>query len=185
MKKYAVYTSETGDYYRIYADTPEALDGSGFEEIITEDMLPVVLDGKGGYFRFSPRDYNFVEIMETDAFPPLSLERMYKKNSPDFKLGWISPDGDTYSCGYTSHYKCAEMIVKKYYKSMAHPEMQLHRDGWLQVVDSWKSAIKSGGQYVHSEYSKLTQKQVDKLYELGLYDRPEVQELIKKCEQEW
>ena len=185
MKKYAVYKSDTGDYYYDYADTVEALEGSGFEEIITEDMLPVVFDGRGGYFRFNPRDYNFVELIETDKIPPLPLERMYNVNSPKFKLGWISPDGDTYSCGYTSHNRCAEMIVAKYYKAVPLPELKLHQYGWIQVIDSWKGARRQGGQYVHSEFSTLTRKQADKLYELGLYDRPEVQDLIKICEDEW
>ena len=45
MKKYAIYSAETGLYYYQYADTIELLEGTGFENIITEEQLPVVFDG--------------------------------------------------------------------------------------------------------------------------------------------
>ena len=38
MKKYAVFQTENGQYYYRYADTLEALEGSGFENIITEEQ---------------------------------------------------------------------------------------------------------------------------------------------------
>ena len=82
MGKFAVYSSETGLYCYKYADTVEALQGSGFENIITEDRLPVVFDGKGGYFAFDPKDHNFVEIIESDKEVPLPLEKMFYKNHP-------------------------------------------------------------------------------------------------------
>ena len=115
MKKYAVYGSPTGEYCYRYADTLDDLDGTGFEELITEEQLPVVFDGRGGYFRFREDDHSFRRIIESDKEYPLELEEMFKLNDPDFKLGWISPDGDTYSCAFTNHNKCAKMIAMKYY----------------------------------------------------------------------
>ena len=104
-KKYAVYKSSTGSYCYLYVDTLEALEGTGFEDIISEDQLPVVFDGRGGYYHFRENDYGFLRIIESDKEQPLTLEEMFDKNSPDFKLGWISPDGDTYSCAFTNHSK--------------------------------------------------------------------------------
>ena len=57
MKKYAVYGSPTGEYCYRYADTMDDLAGTGFEELITEEQLPVVFDGRGGYFRFREDDH--------------------------------------------------------------------------------------------------------------------------------
>ncbi|PPJ44640.1 hypothetical protein C0075_25405, partial [Rhizobium sp. KAs_5_22] len=59
MKKYAVYDSPTGSYCYRYADTLEDLEGTGFEDIITEEQLPVVFDGRGGYYHFRPDEYGF------------------------------------------------------------------------------------------------------------------------------
>ena len=105
MKKYAVYKSETGYYCYDYIDNPEALKGTGFDGMIPEERLPVILDGRGGYYRFNENDYGFVRLLETDADPPLTVEQMFFKNDDNFKLGWMSPEGDTYSCSYTNHTK--------------------------------------------------------------------------------
>lgn len=185
MKKYAVFQTKNGQYYYRYADTLEALEGSGFEKIITEEQLPVVLDNKGGYFKFNPSDANFVEVIETASENPLPLERMFYRNSPDFKLGWISPDGDSYSCSFTNHSKCAEMLAQKYYPNERFPETALLRKGWIKVIDSWNGRDRQHGQFVYSETGYITQKAADKLYDLGLYDKPEVRKLRESSENSW
>ena len=86
MKKFAIYKAETGYYYCEYIDSLEQLSGTVFSNLITEDKLPVVLDGNGGYFKFSDSDYNFVEIIESDKECPLPLEKMYFKNQDT--LSW-------------------------------------------------------------------------------------------------
>ena len=185
MKKNAVFQTENGQYYYRYADTLEALDGSGFENIITEEQLPVVLDNKGGYFRFNPNDRNFVEVIESASENPLPLERMFYRNSPKFTLGWISPEGDSYSCSFTNHSKCAEMLAKKYYPNERFPESALLRKGWIKVIDSWIGKDRQHGQFVYSETGYITQKAADKLYDLGLYDKPEVKKLRESSENYW
>ena len=115
MQKYAVYKTETGQYCYRYADSLQQLSGTGFEDLVREDQLPIVLDDRGGYFQFDPNDHHFVEVIESDKKFPLPLDRMFKHNDPAFQLGWISPDGETYSCGYTNHNKCAETIVRTFY----------------------------------------------------------------------
>lgn len=185
VKKYAVYNSPTGSYCYRYADTLEALSGTGFENIITEEQLPVVFDGRGGYSRFRSDEYGFDRIIESDKETPLELEEMYRLNDPGFKLGWISPEGNTYSCGYTSHNKCAKMIVQKFYKGSRFPEKTLDRNGWLQVIDSWDGTEQQHGQFVFTEQGRITRKQADKLFDLGLYQNEEVKKLIAYSENEW
>ena len=185
MKKYAVYGFPTGEYCYRYADTMDDLAGTGFEELITEEQLPVVFDGRGGYFRFREDDHSFRRIIESDKEYPLELEEMFKLNDPDFKLGWISPDGDTYSCAFTNHNKCAKMIAMKYYPGARFPERTLDKNGWLQVMDSWDGTQQHHGQFVYAEKGFITKRQADKLFDLGLYNNSEVQQMIKDSENDW
>lgn len=179
MKKFAIYKSETGYYYYRYFDNMAQLAGTNLENIVTEDKLPIVADDKGGYFCFNPDDYNFSELVETDKDCPLSLEKMFFKNHENFKLGWISPDGDTYSCDYTGHSKSARMITEKFFPDAKYPERTLGRHGWLKVIDSWDGTEREHGQFVYSMNGRITNSQINKLFDLGLYDNPEVKELLE------
>jgi hypothetical protein len=185
VKKFAVYKSATGKYCYRYADTLESLEGTGFEGVIAEDQLPVVFDGRGGFYRFRKNDYGFLKIIESDKDCPLELEEMYTLNDPEFKLGWISPEGDTYSCSYTNHSKCAKMIVDKFYPGERYPEKTLDKNGWLQVIDSWDGTERCHGQFVFTDRGRLTKKQADRLFDLGLYENEEVKKLIADSENDW
>ncbi|MBR1662796.1 MAG: hypothetical protein IJ696_00525 [Ruminococcus sp.] len=182
--KYAIYSSETGLNYFEYHESLESLKGTKFEGIITEDKLPVVLDGKGGYFKFDKDDFRFEKLVESDGCP-LRLEQMYYKNLDDFKLGWMSPDGDTYSCDYTSHTKAAIKIAEKYLPGSKYPERALGKAGWLKIIDSWDGTQREHGQFVYSLSGKITKRQADRLFDLGLYNNEEVRQLISDCENDW
>ena len=185
MNKFAIYRSGIGMYYYKYIDTLEALAGSGFEEIITEEQLPVVLDDAGGYFKFNAEDHQFVKLAETEDDVPLTLEQMFSMDPDKFKLGWVSPDGDLYSCSYTNHNKCAEMLAAKFFPDAKYPELALGRKGWIKVIDSWDGKSRKHGQYVYSDNGRLTRRQADRLFDLGLYKNAEVKKLIAACEGEW
>ena len=185
MKKYAIYKSETGYYYYRYADCPEQLEDTKLRSIITEDKFPVLIDDKGGYYLFSKNDYGFVKIIETDDECPLSLEEMYFKNDRNFSLGWISPEGDTYSCSYTNHTKCAKMLAEKFFRDSKFPEHTLGRAGWIKVIDSWDGTQREHGQFVYSFTDKITRCQADKLFDLGLYNNDEVKKLMQNSENYW
>ena len=183
MAKYAIYKSDTGYYYYTYHDTLESLKGTKFDGIVTEDRLPVVI-GSGGYFTFDPDDYMFDRLVECEGCP-LKLEEMYFKNQDTFKLGWMSPDGDTYSCDYTSHTKAAVALADKFFPGAKLPERTLGKAGWLKIIDSWDGTSREHGQFVYSQSGKITKRQADKLFDLGLYDNKEVREMIKECEDSW
>ena len=182
--KYAIYRSETGYYYYEYHETLDSLKGTMFDGIVTEDKLPVVLDGKGGYFHFSPNDFQFVKIVESEG-RPLTLEQMFFRNDQNFKLGWMSPDGDTYSCDYTGHTKCAAVLAEKYFPRSILPERALGKAGWLKIIDSWNGVQREHGQFVYSLTGKITKRQADRLYDLGLYENEEVRKMIADCEDVW
>jgi len=185
VNKFAIYRSDTGLYYYKYADTMEALAGTGFEDIITEEQLPVVFDGRGGYYRFKEDDYKFVKLVETEEEVPLTLEEMFYKNHPGFKLGWMSPEGDTYSCSYTNHTKCAKILAAKFFPKSKYPESALDRGGWLKIIDSWDGTERQHGQFVFTDRGEITKKQADRLFDLGLYENDEVKKLIAASENNW
>ncbi len=184
MKKFAVYRAETGYYCYRYCDTIEALAGTPFAGIPPE-TLPVVLDGRGGYFRFSERDPGFTKVIESESNDPLTLEEMFFKNMPNFKLGWISPDGDTYSCSYTGHAKCAEKLAKQFFPHARFPERALERAGWIKVIDSWDGTERQHRQYVFALLGHITRRQADVLFDIGVYWNEEVQRLLADSENRW
>ena len=163
----------------------EQLEGNSLGKVITEDMLPVVLNGSGGFLRFNENDYGFVKLIESDKKCPLTIEEMYFKNHESFKLGWISPEGDTYSCSYTNHLKAAGHLAEKFCPGSKLPERALGKAGWLKVIDSWDGVGRTHSQFVYSISGKITKQQADILFDLGLYKNEEVQKLIHDCEQNW
>lgn len=185
MRKFAIYKSETGYYYYEYFDRPDQLSGTWLENIVTEDKFPIVMDGSGGYYHFTEDDYNFVELIETDKSCPLPLEKMYFKNHDSFKLGWMSPEGDTYSCDYTGHTKCAAMLAAKFFPGAKLPERALGNAGWLKIIDSWDGTERKHSQFVYSITGRITKRQADKLFDLGLYNNEEVKKMIDDCENYW
>ena len=184
MQKYAIFRSATGYYYYKYYDSVESLTGTMFEGIIGEDSLPVVIDDTGGFFSLSDAKYQFVRLAECEG-RPLKLEEMYFKNADDFKLGWMSPDGDTYSCNYTNHNKCALMLAEKFFPSAPLPERALGKAGWLKIIDSWDGTQREHKQFVYSLTGRVTKRQADRLFDLGLYGNPEVKELLEASEDIW
>lgn len=185
MKKFAVYRSKTGYYCRRFCDSREALADTVFEKIVRDEQFPVVLDGNGGYYRFSPDDPGFTEIIESESDDPLPLEKMFFLNDPAFKLGWMSPDGDTYSCDYTGHEKCAEKLAEKFFPDAILPERALGRAGWLKIIDSWNGTERQHRQFVYALSGRLTKKQADKLFDLGIYNNQEVQLMVSDSEFLW
>ena len=184
MQKYAIFLSETGYYYYKYYDTIESLKGTMFEGIITDESLPVVIDESGGFFTLTGAKYQFVKLVECEGCP-LTLEEMYFKNSDSFKLGWMSPGGDTYSCSYTGHAKCAVMLTEKFFPEAPLPERALGKAGWIKIIDSWDGTQREHKQFVYSLTGRVTKKQADRLFDLGLYSNPEVLELLSASEDSW
>ncbi|HAG04188.1 MAG TPA: hypothetical protein DCG28_02000 [Lachnospiraceae bacterium] len=183
--RYAVYKGKTGYYCYEFVEDMSRINGTDYEGTVTEDKLPVILDGNGGFYKFSIDDPDFVKFIESDKKYPLPVELMYFKNDKDFKLGWISPDGDTYSCDYTNHTKCAQALADKFFPDAKLPEVALGRAGWLKIIDSWDGIQRTHSQFVYSLSGKITKRQADKLFDLGLYKNEQVQRLIKECEDYW
>ena len=149
MKKYAVIHSDDGrgiwrkletkedikDYWYIQA----AIDKYGWD-----DVMPCYINKCGGYHSWS--DEKVEMIFECESWPTLrdcDRYREYILNNKYFCCGWISPSGDTYSCGHFGHVSLASDITdfiysdtyRKYFKEtrINAPDDWLINQGWIKI----------------------------------------------------
>ena len=154
---------------------------------IREDALPVLVNASGGYTSFS-KDYNgnefikIIKICEDDE--PLTREERYPKNSDKFHYGWISPNGDTYTCGFESHIDCAYAICDELFPNeyIGNAEYHLEELGWIKIsrpVPYNYENLNKQAVYFTSLTRKLTKKQINTLVALNLQDDPYIAWRIK------
>jgi len=165
--KYAIYKTPYGGLRAFdYVDTLKDCRYYLFGPYITEDRLPIIVNGAGGYTSFNPNDPNFVEIIEcAEDEEPLTLEQRYPKNSDSFEYGWIDLDGNTYACSHEGHWRSATCICEEFGYNSGNGEYTLEKLHWIKVTRDLRSASRKvypgDGIYV-------TKKQADTLIELGL-----------------
>lgn len=183
--KYAIYkTSYGGLRASDYVDTLKDCRYYLFAPYITEDRLPIIVNGAGGYTSFNPNDPNFVEIIEcAKGEKPLTREQRYPKNSDAFEFGWIDLEGNTYACGHEGHWRSAECICKELGYDTYNGEYTLEKLHWIKVTRDFRSATRKAypgdGIYV-------TKKQADTLLSLGLdKEDPMVEGFIHYSEDRW
>lgn len=165
--KYAIYKTPYGGLRSSdYVDTLKDCRDYLFGPYITEDRLPIIVNGAGGYTSFNSNDPNFVEIIEcAEDEEPLTLEQRYPKNSDSFEYGWIDLEGNTYACSHEGHWRSADCICKALGIDTGNAEYKLEKLHWIKVTRDFRSASRKvypgDGIYV-------TKKQADTLIELGL-----------------
>ena len=84
----------------------------------------------GGHHRADPDEkmWKYSKVVEVNDRDDLDYSYIL---NPDSDLGWISPDGRFYGCGYRDHAAVAERVLKK-------TDDQLEDEGWVKVFfDSW------------------------------------------------
>lgn len=183
--KYAIYKTPYGGLRASdYVDTLKDCRDYLFGPYITEDRLPIIVNGAGGYTSFNPNDPNFVEIIECpEDEEPLTLEQRYPKNSDTFEYGWIDLDGNTYACSHEGHWRSAACICEELGYNSGNGEYTLEKLHWVKVTRDLRSASRKAypgdGIYV-------TKKQADTLIELGL-DKEDrnVECFIRYSEEQW
>lgn len=183
--KYAIYKTPYGGLRASdYIDTIKGCRYYLFAPYITEDRLPIIVNGAGGYMSFNPNDPNFVEIIEcAEDEEPLTLEQRYPKNSDSFKYGWIDLDGNTYACSHEAHYRSAECICNTLGYNSYNAESTLEKLHWVKVTRDLRSnrrrAYPGDGIYV-------TKQQADTLIELRLHEEDKmVNDFIRFSEDRW
>ena len=181
-QKYAIYRTEFGLYAKHYFDNLHDVREAGLR-CIKEDSLPVTVNRVGGYTSFIPEyEKNFVEIIELLADEePLTREQRYPKNSDKFKYGWIDRSGNTYTCSFEDHYVAAEAICRELGLNVYNPEHELEKQGYVRISRPAPYTAENIGQscpYFSMHASNvgkyISQKQYDKLCELGFGDTWEV-----------
>lgn len=107
-----------------------------------ENVLPIAMNDYGGYhsLKHDIETGNIVKVVEQDNKPVLDLSDRYYVNDADFHCGWVSPDCNTYSCGYMEHLDLAEDICEFVYKRFGDNRCDdfLLEQGWIKVyTEGW------------------------------------------------
>ena len=130
--KYIDDISEARRYWYV----SKAIDKYGLSKV-----LPLAMNDVGGYHWLGPdiKSGNIVKIIESNSKPELSLEEEFGKNEKHFSCGWLSPECDSYSCGYMEHIDLADKICKDLYdKHFCVCDDFLLDNGWIKVTrDGW------------------------------------------------
>ena len=182
MKVYAIYQKGPGRVAREYIDTRDGLI-AGRYMYIPEAALPVVIGRFGDYCTFLSEAeekkgfIGFRTCREDEA--PLSREEMYPKNAEAFSIGWISPEGDTYACGFAAHTYCADEICRDLGYDFKNGQRTLEKLGWAEIT---KNLHENGTPMVHAGGGTglLTEAQIACLERLGIDGYPDIRQLIRK-----
>lgn len=110
-------------------------------------------------------------------------EFLYPKNHKDFEFGWISPEGDSYTTKYEEHSEAAYHICVELGLDRYNPERTLEESGWIKVTGFYSRGVFK--QRVFSENFKITKKQADKLFDLGLWEIDYVPDMLLNSQDNW
>lgn len=187
--KWAIYKGEIGLYAWEYVDTLKRAREYIGGHMIQKNDLPMIFNSVGGRTFFDKKDPNFVEIRTTpEDQEPLTAEERYPKNQDNFKLGWIDPDGNTYSICYGSHREAAAILVetdyikkamtaKDHFLTYCSPDDYLGDNGWISVCEIYPDT------FVFSKTNKITKAQFETLKKLGHENDIYVQMYLKNMEE--
>ena len=118
----------------------------------------------GGRHKYMPSADDV--IAEAENFEDLDWSCLL---DPKSKLGWVSPDGRFYGCGYSDHADVASLYLKK-------SEKDLEDEGWVKIWWSNFNHVRrwSNTKLMLSEAQKIT------LEKLGLreYDDEGICEIV-------
>lgn len=108
------------------------------EEYGVDDMMPIAMNDLGGYHTLKPDDPSVVKIVLSEEKPKLDLKDVYPINELDFKCGWLSPECDTYGCGYMEHWNCADAIMQYLFNKNSDvlADDKLLDLGWVKIESS-------------------------------------------------
>lgn len=122
LKKYMIIESPYNGSKAVWEyidDLDEAMSywyvRQAIEKYGVESMMPIVMNKLGGYHTHKPDAPDVVDIIESYDWPDLNAWELYPRNRKDFKTGWISPTGDTYSCDVFDHVDCAMKLARQLY----------------------------------------------------------------------
>lgn len=177
--KYAIYKNRSGvglTSWKYAENEEEAKEAGALGLSMREFEYPILVNERGGSHTFCKND-RFIEIRDY----PLTREERFPKDHKLFDLGWISPEGNTYSCEFESHYECAEMLCEEMNLDQYRAELVLEEAGWIKVTRGYRAKEKT----VYAKDLYVTKKQVDTLFDLGLYNIETVREMVKSSEGRW
>lgn len=125
--------------------------------------------GMMGHAEYKPSDYEIVEVLGYGIYKEeleIAYRKKYLKPRPSKKLiqsaGWISTNGDFYACQPWEHDGRATNITACLFNSLRGTRL-LEEKRWMRIYED--------GLSYNSE--KLTQKQIDKVFDLSRVGKKE------------
>jgi hypothetical protein len=136
-----------------------------------KNVMPIVMNKLGGYHTHRPDADDVVDIIESYDWPNLKVWEQYPKNKENFKTGWISPTGDTYSCNMFDHVNCAVKLAEQLYGAHAKTVADdlLLKLGWFKATNK---------KYIGCE-SKMSCEQAKLFLEKGFTSHLDYEELMR------
>ena len=108
-----------------------------------EKILPILDHGHWIWCPYSNEMDTIVGLY--DEKPTLGLEDRFPKNTPDFDCGWVSPEGDTYSCEMFEHVALERALAEKFSKELK--EDNTYKIDWWLLQHGW-AKVNSKGEYL-------------------------------------
>ena len=125
--------------------------GGSFSWCCSEKKVEIVKD----YGYISSDNYKKIDEIELDFYKNFNVS---EKSDPIESGGWVAPDGSFFPCKFFEHDAYAKSLAAIYHDSLDGIRT-LTDFGWLRISDSGFSDVK-----YHA--GKITQKQLDTLYDL-------------------
>lgn len=108
-------------------------------------------------------EWDNLEIKYIKKYHPL------KSSSPVQSAGWLSPEGNFYTCGYAGHRSLSKHLSAHYYEHLEDTEKKLEENNWIKVYESGQI----GWNYSKELIDIITQKQFDFIQDLMALDGDE------------
>lgn len=128
------------------------------------------------YTKWNPSEYNIVRELEyiddssiDNAEEILCIEYGTRPQEPSARLGWISPSGEWYPCGYACHTHLERTLLTAKYQS-TYPG--LSKRGWIEVKGGALIVIDSS--WKTTEESKNTLKRIVEAFEIRESEEPNI-----------
>lgn len=187
--KYAIYQGPIGKYSMLYIDNIFDFKRHGILGNPYNIDFPIVVNRNGGRHTFDKKyEKGFLYIKEVlEDEEPLTREEMFPKNSKDFVYGWIDREGNTYACSFENHYRAAEYLCLEKGINSYNEERTLEEAGWIKISRKAPYTPENeGSQNIYIDHNiKITQAQINTLYDLGLDNDRTFKYLLKYFEEEF
>lgn len=111
---------------------------------------------------------------------------MHQLSKAECWFGWVSPDGQVFSCDYHGHWELAKKIAATYHINGAtNPESFLEQHGWVKVTKDPFGPLSKLHSAILASRMYITRTQARVLAELGFGQNHDYLDLVEMSEMRW